>query len=237
MNIGILGVGFIGMVHYLSYQKIAGARVAAICDNNCERLAGNWNGIKGNFGPPGEQMDLSGVVTYSNLEELLANPEIDVVDICLPPSAHAGAAIAAIQKGKHVFCEKPMAMSLDDCDRMMAAATANDRQLLIGHVLPFFTEYVWALREARSGKHGAVLGGEFRRVISDPQWMAGYWDAGQVGGPMLDLHIHDATSSACCWACRRNSRRAVRCEEDCPSTGIACLSSTRRASRPRSPAA
>ena len=158
-----------GMVHYLSYQKIAGVRVVAMCDVDPARLAGDWTGIKGNFGPPGEQMDLSGVAMYSSTEELIADPNVELVDITLPPALHADIAVAALQAGKHVFCEKPMALAVGDCDRMVAAASEADRNLMIGHVLPFFPEYAWALREIRSGKHGRLLGGSFTRVISDPR--------------------------------------------------------------------
>ena len=84
-----------------------------------------------------------------------------------------------------------MAMTVSDCDRMLAAKPA-DRHLMIGHVLPFFPEYAWALSEIRSGKHGKVLGGSFKRVISDPAWLTHFWNADAVGGPMLDLHVHDA---------------------------------------------
>lgn len=192
MNIGIVGVGFMGMVHYLSYQKISGTRVVALCDRSQERLAGDWTGIRGNFGPSGEQMDLSGVATYESLEELIADPQVDLIDICLPPAAHADAAVAALSAGKHVLCEKPMALEVADGERMVAAAQQSQRRLMVGHVLPFFPEYAWVLSEVRSGKHGRLLGGEFKRVISDPAWMAGYWEADAVGGPMLDLHIHDA---------------------------------------------
>ncbi|MCA9239322.1 MAG: Gfo/Idh/MocA family oxidoreductase [Planctomycetales bacterium] len=192
MKIGIIGVGFMGMVHYLTYQQTPGARVVALCDQSPERLAGDWTGIRGNFGPPGEQMDLSGIATFQDAEQLIASAEVEVVDICLPPAAHAEVAVRALAAGKHVLCEKPMALSEADCDTMLAAAEASGRTLLIGQVLPYFPEYAWALREVRSGQHGRLLGGEFKRVISDPQWMAGYWDAAKVGGPMLDLHIHDA---------------------------------------------
>ncbi|TWT75583.1 Glucose--fructose oxidoreductase precursor [Posidoniimonas polymericola] len=192
MRIGVAGIGFMGMVHYLSYQGIEGAEVAAICDPNPRRRAGDWTGIKGNFGPAGEQMDLTGVAAFESLDDLITCPEVDLVDLCLPPSLHADAAVAALEGGKHVFCEKPMAMTAAECDRMLAAAEANDRRLLIGHVLPFFPEYAWALEAIESGRHGRVVGGSFRRVISDPAWLQHYWDAAKVGGPMLDLHIHDA---------------------------------------------
>lgn len=75
---------------------------------------------------------------------------------------------------------------------MVDAAGRSKRQLLIGHVLPFFPEYAWALKLVRGGKYGGLLGGSFRRVISDPAWLRHYWKADVIGGPMLDLHIHDA---------------------------------------------
>lgn len=192
IRVGIVGVGFMGMIHYLNYQKQRGVRVAALCEQNTKRLRGDWRGIQGNFGPAGEQMDLSGVATYTEIDEFLADDSLDLIDVTLPPSLHADVVVKALQAGKNVFCEKPMALSLKDCDRMAKAARAAKRQLSIGHVLPFFPEYAWALKTIQTGKYGALLGGNFRRVISDPTWLANYWEADQVGGPMLDLHIHDA---------------------------------------------
>lgn len=192
IRVGIVGIGFMGMVHYRTYQKIRGARVVAICEQDKKRLQGDWRSIKGNFGPQGQRMDLSGVAQYSEIEELLEDESIEVVDITLPPSMHAAVAIKALRAGKHVFCEKPMALSLPECRRMDKAADSTNRQLLVGHVLPFFPEYAWALKAIRSGKYGELLGGSFKRVIADPHWLANYWKADQIGGPMLDLHVHDA---------------------------------------------
>src|SRR5436190_6575096 len=103
LRVGIAGLGFMGMIHYLSYQRIKGVKVAAMCETDPKKLSGDWRGIKGNFGPPGEMMDLSGIARYPELEKLLADPKVDVVDICLPPGAHAPTAIAALKAGKHVF--------------------------------------------------------------------------------------------------------------------------------------
>jgi predicted dehydrogenase len=191
-NIGIVGLGFMGMVHYLSYRKIPGVRVAAICEVNERRLTGDWTDIQGNFGPRGEQMDLSGVATFTKLEDMLAMPELDVIDVTLPPAMHAPAALAAFAAGKHVFSEKPMSLRLEQCEQMMAAARKADRRLFVGHVLPFFPEYSWALDAARTGRYGALKGGSFRRVISNPAWLRNFWTAEQVGGPLFDLHVHDA---------------------------------------------
>ncbi|QDU57348.1 Gfo/Idh/MocA family protein [Aeoliella mucimassa] len=185
-------LGFMGMVHYLNYAKLRGVKVAAIATPEPERRAGDWRGIQGNFGPPGEKMDLSGIETYAGVEEMIAEADIDAVDITLPPFMHADATINALKAGKHVFCEKPIAMTTADGRKMVRAAEKYGRQLLIGHVLPFFPEYSWALKQIHSGKYGKVLGGAFRRVISEPTWLTQYWNADKVGGPMLDLHIHDA---------------------------------------------
>lgn len=192
VRIGIAGLGFMGMVHYLTYRRLEGVEVAAIATPEPERRAGDWTGIKGNFGPPGEQMDLTGVATYESVDQMIAEADLDAIDITLPPSLHAPIGLAALESGRHVFCEKPIAMHTDDAVRMVEAAESANRRLLVGHVLPFFPEYAWALEIIRSGRYGRVLGGSFRRVISDPAWLSNYWDAERIGGPMLDLHVHDA---------------------------------------------
>jgi predicted dehydrogenase len=115
-----------------------------------------------------------------------------MVDLCLPPNLHADAAVAAVEHGKHVFCEKPMALTTDACQRMVAAARANDRQLFIGHVLPMFPEYAQVLRWMEDGTYGSARGGSFKRVISDPLWLKDFYDPQRVGGPLIDLHVHDA---------------------------------------------
>jgi len=192
IRIGIAGIGFMGMTHYLAYQKIRGVKVAALCEQDKKRLAGDWRSIKGNFGPRGEIMDLSGVAQYANLDDMLADPNLDVIDCCLPPSWHAGVAVAASKSGKHVFCEKPIALTPADATRMVQAAKRAGKLLLIGHVLPFFPEYQFAYKAITSGKYGRILGGHFKRIISDPAWLPNFYDPQKVGGPMLDLHVHDA---------------------------------------------
>jgi predicted dehydrogenase len=192
LRIGIAGIGFMGMIHYLCYRKVAGAKVRALCEKEERRLAGDWRGIKGNFGPTGTMMDLAGVATYRELDEMLANPEIDVVDICLPPALHCQVAIAALEAGKHVFCEKPIALRPADANKMVAAAERAGKQLLVGHVLPFMPEYAFAYQAIRGGKYGKLLGAQLKRIISDPQWLPDFYNPQKVGGPLLDLHVHDA---------------------------------------------
>ena len=192
INIGIAGIGFMGMIHYLAYQKIRGARVRALCEQDKTRLAGDWRSIQGNFGPRGTKMDLTGISRYAGLDELLADPEIDMVDVCLPPSLHAEVTIAALKAGKHVFCEKPIALKAADARRMVDTARRAGKLLMIGHVLPFFPEYQFAYKAIAEGRYGRLLGGHFKRIISDPAWLPDFYNPDTTGGPMLDLHIHDA---------------------------------------------
>jgi predicted dehydrogenase len=192
IRVGIAGLGFMGMVHYLTYQKLPGVKIVAVCDRSPAKLAGDWTSIRGNFGPPGSMMDLSGVTCYQSVDDLIADSQIDLIDITLPPLMHCDVAVRSLRTGKHVFCEKPMALNLTYCDRMIAASQDAERHLLIGHVLPFFPEYAWALEIINSGEYGELIGGSFRRVISDPSWLTNYWNPDAVGGPLLDLHIHDA---------------------------------------------
>jgi predicted dehydrogenase len=192
LRIGLAGIGFMGWIHYLAYQQAKGVKLAAVCTRDERKLGGDWRGIQGNFGPPGEKVDLTGVAKYVDLDRLFADPSIDLVDLCLPPHLHAEASIAALRAGKHVFVEKPMALTTAECDRMAKAADKAGKQILVGHVLPLLPEYCVAREFARSGKYGKLLGGHFQRVISDPLWLKDFFDPAKVGGPLVDLHVHDA---------------------------------------------
>lgn len=192
IRVGIVGIGFMGMIHYRNYQRLPGVKVVAICGRNPKHLAGDWRDIRGNFGPTGSRMDLSGVKTYSEIDDLLSDSSIDLIDITLPPSLHAQVAIRALEQGKHVLSEKPMALKATECDQMIQTASRVGKQLMVGHVLPFFPEFNWALRVVRSQRYGQLIGAEFKRVVANPIWVENYWCEEQVGGPMFDLHVHDA---------------------------------------------
>jgi predicted dehydrogenase len=105
---------------------------------------------------------------------------------------HPEVAIASLKAGKHVLVEKPIALETADAQKMVKAAATAGRQLLIAQVLPFFPEYAFARQAIASGKYGKLLGGHFKRVIADPLWMKDFYDPQSVGGPVVDLHIHDA---------------------------------------------
>jgi predicted dehydrogenase len=191
VRIGLVGIGFMGWIHWLGARRLKGAQVAAVCSRDPKKLAGDWRGIRGNFGPPGEMVDLSAVKKYARLEALLADPDIDLIDVCNPTQAHPQTALAALNAGKHVLVEKAIALRPEDADAMLAAARKVGKLLMVAHVLPFFPEFAFAAEAVRSGRYGRMLGGHFKRVISKPDWSAEIGDAAATGGPAVDLHIHD----------------------------------------------
>ncbi len=191
VRIGLVGVGFMGMIHYLAARNLKGARVAAVCSRDPKKLAGDWRDIRGNFGPRGEMMDLSAVKKYDRLEALLADPEIDLIDVCNPTHLHPETALKTLRAGKHVLVEKAIALTAADADAMLDAAAKAGRLLMVAHVLPFIPEFAYAAQAIRSGRYGRVLGGHFKRVIARPDWSAEIGDASKTGGPAVDLHIHD----------------------------------------------
>ena len=191
VGIGIVGIGFMGMIHTLAARGLAGGRVVAICSRDPRKRAGDWTGIRGNFGPPGTQMDMAGIAAHAEFDSLLADPNVGLVDLCVPNDEHAPLAIRALEAGKDVLVEKPIALRIDEADSMLAAAKASGRRLMVAHVLPFFPEFAFALDAARSNTYGKLLAAHLTRVISKPGWSGGIASADRSGGPAIDLHIHD----------------------------------------------
>lgn len=191
IRIGLVGVGFMGWIHWLAARKLKNAKVVAICSRDKKKRAGDWRGIRGNFGPPGEKVNLKGVKAYEHLDELLADPDIDMVDICSPTHLHPEQAVRALKAGKHVLVEKAISLTAEQADQMLATAQQTGKLLMVAHVLPFVAEYAFAAEAVRSGQYGKLLGGQFLRVISKPDWSADIGDWAKTGGPAVDLHIHD----------------------------------------------
>jgi len=191
VRVGIAGIGFMGMTHFRALQNVRRAKVTAVCTRSTRKLRGDWTGIRGNFGEPGGKQDLSGIQPYRNLEDLLTDPNVDLVDLCLPTSDHADAAVRALNAGKHVLVEKPIALTIKDANRMVKAAESAGRLLMVAHVLPFFLEYAFLADCIGSGKYGKLQGAHFKRIISKPDWSADFANVERSGGPGVDLHIHD----------------------------------------------
>jgi myo-inositol 2-dehydrogenase/D-chiro-inositol 1-dehydrogenase len=101
------------------------------------------------------------------------------------------AAVYAMEHGKDVLIEKPVALSLEGCHRIQEVSRRTGRLAMVAHVLPYMGPFAYATDLARSGKYGPAIGGYFKRVISDPTWIPDFYQADKVGGPLVDLHVHD----------------------------------------------
>jgi len=192
IGIGIIGLGFMGMTHFEGTRKVNGGKVVALATRSEKKRKGDWSDIQGNFGPRGSaETDLSDVATYASYEELLADPKVDLVDICLPTDQHEEVAVAALKAGKHVLLEKPIAVELDAADRIVSAAKESGQLFMVAQVLPFFPEFRWLRETVQSGKYGKLLAASFHRVIASPDWSDNMSDFRALGGWGVDLHIHD----------------------------------------------
>src|SRR5437879_5002507 len=116
VRMAVLGLGFMGSTHWKAMRCAPGVRLTAVFSQDTRKLAGDLSAIKGNIGGPGEVMDVTGVAAYSDMDALLADPQIDAVDICLPTDLHESMALAALRAGKHVLVEKPMALDGPSAD-------------------------------------------------------------------------------------------------------------------------
>ena len=180
-----------GATHLRAYGKIPGAEVIAVCARNQRTLEGELRNPGGNLDFPSAPVDISGLRRTTDWRDILADPSIHAVNICLPTDLHVEIAVAALEAGKHVLCEKPMALLAADCDRMLEAARRRDRVLMIAHVLRFWPEYKLLEQYVRSGDLGAVCSACFARSCGVPDWSKWLPDKTRSGGALLDLLVHD----------------------------------------------
>jgi predicted dehydrogenase len=143
VRIGILGAGSMGAEHAYCYRQIAGAEIAGIFSRNVERAKAL-----------AQQCDAA---AYADARLLIADPNVDAIDVCVPSENHRAFVVEALASGKHVFCETPFALSMADSDAMIEAAKKAKRVLLVGLLLRSAAHYEHIGRVALSGEHGAVL--------------------------------------------------------------------------------
>jgi predicted dehydrogenase len=190
MKIGIIGLGMMGRTHYEAYQNIDGAQVIAVADRNPKRAGGDLSGTGGNVLKGGlNQLPMDRIKGMTSVAELVAMKDVDIVDVCVPTVEHVDVAIAAIKAGKHVLCEKPLARTLADAEKLAAAARESKGFFMPAMCIRFWPQYAWLKQAIVEKRYGKVLGATFRRVAQmPPGW---YKEGRQSGGAVLDLHIHD----------------------------------------------
>jgi myo-inositol 2-dehydrogenase / D-chiro-inositol 1-dehydrogenase len=164
-----------GQVHLRAWQT-AGAEVVAVLDQNTAQTE------------PIAQKHHAKVCTVSELLEL-----VDVVDICLPTPQHLEFTILAAQAGKHVVCEKPMALNFDDAQTMLKTCQKAGVRLFIAHVVRFFEQYQTAAASIARGEIGSLGTMRLKRSAYQPAKEGDNWflDEARSGGVPLDLMVHD----------------------------------------------
>ncbi len=185
-RIGVCGTGNLGRMHLGGLAQRPDVTVAAICDIRPDAMAKAQEVLTraGSSAKP---------CRFTELREMLREP-LDAVLIVTPTDLHARQSVLALRAGCAVFCEKPMALSLRDCDRIIAARDHAKRQLMIGQCLRFWPEYQ-ALRQAvQSGEYGRLRALTMTRVGAFPDASVNAWmgNGRRSGGALLDLHLHDA---------------------------------------------
>src|SRR5438128_5604785 len=163
MRLAVFGLGFMGSTHLKAWRNIPAASLFAVMDEDQQRLTGDLSSIQGNIGGPGEKLDFTHIRKYTSVKDAVADPEIEIVDICLPTDQHVSAAVAALRAGKHVLVEKPLALDATGADQVMAEARKSGRLLMTGQVVRFIPSYRIPADMLKSGKLGPVRSALFRR--------------------------------------------------------------------------
>jgi predicted dehydrogenase len=122
---------------------------------------------------------------------MIADPAIDAIDICLPTGLHAPLTIAALAAGKHVLCEKPMALNVEDCRRMLAARAQSRGILMVAHVLRFWPAYEFLREVVACRAYGSITSASLTRKSGLPTWAPWLLRAEESGGGILDMLVHD----------------------------------------------
>lgn len=181
IKVGVIGCGAISQAHYNGYSGVGGAEVWALADPNPEALVHRGDA----WGVPPERR-------FTDHGELLKLPEVEAVSICTPNLLHCRQSIDALRAGKHVLCEKPMAMNPTEAKRMLDAAEKAGKVLQIGLHHRFRSDARFIKRLVEEGQLGEIYYARCQAVRrrGTPSWgMFGRMDM-QGGGALIDIGVH-----------------------------------------------
>lgn len=179
LKVGLIGCGFMGTMHANCYKNIEGVTLAAVADIREEKAKELANGTN--------------AVVYGDGLDLIANADVDVIDICLPTFLHAKYALAAMEKVKYLFVEKPVTLTVEESEELIAKSKACGCQVQVGQVIRFWGEYVALKNMVDNNTYGKIVNANFHRISPRPDWGWKDWvlDSTLSGGAAQDLHIHD----------------------------------------------
>lgn len=194
VNVAVVGLGFMGVTHLRAYLANPLARVVAVCDAVRVPVNGILAGVSGNI-TKSDDIDLGAdVKVYRTTEELFADAEVELVDLCTPTPLHAAQVIGALKAGKHVICEKPLARTSAEAREILSVAEKSPGILMPAFCMRFWPGWSWLKQVVEEQTYGKVLAARFRRDSAMPAWsQQGTYTGGQdLGGALFDLHIHDS---------------------------------------------
>lgn len=191
----IIGFGGLGKMHLCNLHKLEKIRgdfkLSAICGTTLENAK---KSVAINLGEADvSDIDFSECNFYQDYKEMLDKEELDFVFSVLPTHLHEEVAVYVLSKGIDLFSEKPMALTLESCRRIMKAARDNNKNLMIGQCLRFHPAYLKLKEYIQNNTFGRVRRAEFNRYSQMPIWTWNNWilDSEKSGGCALDMHIHD----------------------------------------------
>jgi len=176
LNVCVIGAGDLGTTHTEQWQKVSGAEVVAICDTDEERAVAAAQ----NFGIDG---------VYTDYQEAFSHPDIDTVSVAIPSCHHRIVSEAAMRRGYHVLCEKPIAVTMEDGEAMLTAADECGVKFAVGFCRRFLPQTHKICDLVQSGAIGRPV---MYRHISGLDVRPKGWimDKQQGGGPVIDVACH-----------------------------------------------
>lgn len=178
LRVGVVGTGWAGETHMKAYLA-AGCQVIAIADPRADRL--------------GELAAKYNVATYTDFNDMIARDDLDIISVATPNSFHMPATVAALNSGRHVLCEKPLALNPAEAYQMVNAARANNRVLKVSFNHRMRGDVQTLRKQIEAGKLGSIYHAKaawMRR--SGIPGMGGWFTtkATAGGGPLIDLGVH-----------------------------------------------
>jgi predicted dehydrogenase len=177
LRVGVLGAGFMGGTHARAFAKLPDVQVLGVSSRSADKAAALAQEV--------------GAEPFTNAEALATDPQIDVVSVTLPTHVHREYTVAALNAGKSVLLEKPMGLTVEECDAMIDAADQSGQILMLAHVLRFWPEYVALVDFVKSGDLGKPLAATASRLSGRPTWGDWFTNPDWTGGAVHDLQIHD----------------------------------------------
>ena len=193
-RVAILGYGFMGKTHARAFQRAndehTPCTIVAIADPFITSIIDAPD--SGNISTTARPIDLTNVQLSDNAQSIINNPDIDLISICTHTDTHVDLAIEAINAGKHVLVEKPIAIHHVDVQRLATAAARAKTHCIPAMCMRYWPAWTHLKAIIDTKPYGAIRSATFQRLGTRPNWAADFYaDTKKSGGVLQDLHIHD----------------------------------------------